>query len=414
MTNIGWIGLGRLGLPCALVLAHHGHQVTGYDVSDHPRKILEGVEPLPQEKDLDVLAALAHIDLAGSISDVVAASDVVFVAVQTPHAPAYGGEQPMPEERRDFEYSYLIQAVRDVAKEAERQGKHTTIVVVSTVLPGTFNRHLRPLGNRWTTLIYNPFTIAMGTTIADFRAPEFVLIGADREQDWQPLAEIYRKAHGRPIQAVSIESAELAKVAYNTFLSLKIVFANTVMEVCHKTGADCDAVTEVLAAATQRVCSPAYLRGGMGDGGACHPRDLIAMSWLAQRLNLSTDLMGYLARAREAQTGWLADLTEQWAEQTGLPVVLLGKAYKPESDLTAGSPALLLTGMLRGRGLDVADHDPYVDGEAAVTGAAVYVIGTQHRAWSSLEFAPSSVVIDPFGYIPDRAGVTVIRVGRKW
>ncbi len=413
MTNIGWIGLGKLGLPCALVLAHHGHRVTGYDVSDHPRKILEGVEPLPQEKDLDVLAAMAHIELAGSIGDLVVASDVVFVAVQTPHAPAYGGERPVPQERRDFEYGYLIQAVRDVAAEAERQGKHVTVVVVSTVLPGTFNRHLRPLINRWTTLVYNPFFIAMGTTIADFRAPEFVLIGADREDDWKPLAEIYRAVHARPIRAVSIESAELAKVAYNTFISMKIVYANTVMEMCHKTGADCDAVTEVLAAATQRVTSPAYLRGGMGDGGACHPRDLIAMSWLAERLDLSTDLMGYLACAREAQTRWLADLVQQWAQQTGLNVLVLGTAYKPESDLTAGSPALLLIGMLRARGLDVADHDPHVDGESIVTGAALYVIGCQHVAFRTVDYAPGSVVIDPFGYIPDRAGVTVIRIGRK-
>jgi UDPglucose 6-dehydrogenase len=411
--NIGWLGLGKLGLPCALVLAHRGHQVTGYDVSDHPRKILEGVEPLPQEKDLDVLAALAHIGLAGSVGDLVVASDVVFVAVQTPHAPAYGGEQPMPPERRDFEYGYLIQAVRDVAAEAERQGKHVTIVVVSTVLPGTFNRHLRSLANRWTTLVYNPFFIAMGTTVDDFNNPEFVLVGADREADWKPLADIYRQVHNRPLRVMSIESAELAKVAYNTFISAKIVFANTLMEVCHKTGADCDAVTEVLAAATRRVCSPAYLSGGMGDGGACHPRDLIAMSWLAQRLDLSTDLMGYLANAREAQTGWLADLVEQWAAQTGLPVVLLGKAYKPESDLTAGSPALLLAGMLRARGLDVAHGDPYSN-DLWVPEQAVFVVGTKHALFGQLEFGSGSVVLDPFGYIPDRPGVTVVRIGRKW
>jgi len=173
-------------------------------------------------------------------------------------------------------------------------------------------------------------------------------------------------------------------------------------------------VAEVLAAATQRICSPAYLAGGMGDGGACHPRDLIAMAWLAQRLDLSTDFMGYLVQAREAQTGWLADLVEHWAAQTGLPILLLGKAYKPESDLTAGSPALLLAGMLRARGLELDDHDPYVDGESEITGRALYVIATKHAAFRSIAYGAGSVVLDPFGYIPDRPGVTVIRVGRKW
>lgn len=411
--NIGWLGLGRLGLPCALVLAYHGHQVIGYDVSDTPRKILEGVEPLPQEKDFDVIAAMAHMELADSISDLVVSSEVVFVAVQTPHAPAYGGEQPMPAQRRDFEYGYLIQAVRDVAKEAERQGKHVTIVVVSTVLPGTFNRHLRPLATRNTTLIYNPAFIAMGTTIDDFTNPEFVLIGADREEDAQSLAEIHRLVHIRPLRVMSIESAELAKVAYNTYLSMKIVYANTIMEVCHKTGADCDDVVDVLSLATQRVCSPAYLRGGMGDGGACHPRDLIAMSWLAERLDLSTDLMGYLAQAREDQTEWLAELTAQWADQTGLPIVLLGKAYKPESDLTAGSPALLLAGMLADWGVEVVQYDPYIGDQPAEFLPAVHVITTRHDCWRLFDFPAGSVVLDPFGYIPDYAGVTVIRIGRK-
>lgn len=404
-----------MGLPCALVLAHAGHEVTGYDVSDRPRKVLEGVEPLPAENDLDVLAALAHIELRGSVEDVVLASEVVFVAVQTPHAPAYGGEQPMPGVPADFEYGHLVAAVREVTKAAERTGHPVTVVVVSTVLPGTFNRYLRPLANRWAKLVYNPFFIAMGTTIADFRAPEFVLVGADDPRDIDPLPDVYRAVHDRTLFVVSIESAELAKVAYNTFISAKIVFGNTVMEVCHKTGADCDEVVEALSLATQRVTSSAYLRGGMGDGGACHPRDLMAMSWLADRLDLSTDLMGYLARAREAQTGWIADLVQGWADQTGLPVMLLGKAYKPESNLTYGSPALLLASILAGRGVEFSHKDPYVDGEFDRPDRAfVHVITTRHDIFRRASFSPGSVVIDPFGYIPDRAGVTVVRVGRKW
>jgi UDPglucose 6-dehydrogenase len=214
----------------------------------------------------------------------------------------------------------------------------------------------------------------------------------------------------------TVETAEAIKVFYNCAISAKIVLANTIMEVCHKTGADCDRVIDALSMATDRVISPKYLRGGMGDGGACHPRDGLAMSWLARRLDLSYDLMGEMMQAREAQTGWLADLAAHYAGLTGLPVVILGKAYKPHSDLTSGSPALLLAQLLDDRGHEPAAHwDPYTDdwGLKAEGPAAVYVIGTRHHDFAFCEFPAGSVVLDPFGFIPDKAGVTVVRVGRK-
>jgi UDPglucose 6-dehydrogenase len=430
--NLGMIGLGKIGLPIALTLEYHGrHQVVGYDVSPLPAKILAGEADPPQEEGIGPLLEASSLKVLPSTGDVVAESDVVFVAVQTPHAPAYGGEVPAPAEPRDFEYAYLVQAVRDVCRAAQEQGKDITVVVVSTVLPGTTNRLLWPLVNDHVKLIYSPAFIAMGTTVKDFCAPEFVLAGVQREGDEAALRQVLGTVHRRPVLTMSIPSAELAKVAYNTFISAKIVFANTVMEICHKTGADCDDVTGALARATDRVISPRYLSGGMGDGGACHPRDGLAMSWLAERLDLSYDLMGEMTRAREAQAGWLADLTVQYAELTGLPIVILGKAYKPGSDLTAGSPALLLaqligprspwpanelTGGLTAPGLTAPrpqQWDPHTDDCDAPDYRAVYVIGTRHPEFERFEFPAGSVVLDPWGYIPDAQGVTVIRIGRK-
>lgn len=420
MSTVGFCGLGKLGLVCALVLAKHGgHHVIGYDPSSRPGEILRGETPPPQEEGIEALLG-ADLTLACSPAELVATTDgVVFVAVQTPHSPAYGGERPMPEEPRDFEYQHLVQAVRDLCRAAAEQEKPVTLAVVSTCLPGTMNRLIRPLLNRWTTLVYTPAFIAMGTTVADYLNPEFVLLGADDPRHVDPVLDIYATVHDRPAQIMGIESAELTKVAYNVVISTKIVVANALMEICHKTGADCDAVTDALAAATDRVVSAKYMRGGMGDGGHCHPRDLIAMSWLAQRLDLSTDVLGYMARAREAQSGWLADLTQQWAEQTGLDVMILGKAYKPGSDLTGGSPALLLAHQLKERGVDF-DHrdphtDPYFEGMDDVPSPQqrVYVIATRHDAFLDYRFPPGSVVIDPHGYMPDQPGVTTIRVGRK-
>lgn len=416
MGSVGWVGLGRLGLPCALALQHHGgHDVLGYDVRRaHVEEILfAGGDH--GEAGLGELIDRGPLKLADSIADVVAHADVVFVAVQTPHDPRYGGETPMPDRPVDFEYGYLVQAVRDVATAAERLRKDVTVVVISTVLPGTTRAHLAPLCGPRVSLVYGPYFVAMSTAIHDFLNPEFVLLGADDPAAIDTVTEVYRTVHERPVHAVSIESAELLKVAYNCFISMKIVYANMLMEICHKTGADCDQIADGLALATERITSPAYMRGGMGDSGGCHPRDNMAMSWLAGRLDLSVDLMGFVSEAREAQSGWLADLVQHWALMTGYKVAILGKAYKPDIALTNGSAGLLLAHQLAERGVEVDHHDPHVDGNLLdeELPQAVYVVATKHSCFPAYRFPAGSVVIDPHGYMPDQPGVTVIRVGRK-
>jgi UDPglucose 6-dehydrogenase len=356
-VNIGFVGLGKLGLPVALCLADHGHEVTGYDTSTKVvRSILARNIPYREEGAQDLLDRTT-LKLAEP-REIVATSDLVFVAVQTPHSPEFEGVTPLPDERQDFDYTALRSAVEALAVEAAFQQKPTTIVVISTVLPGTMRREVKPLLNRWTSLVYNPFFIAMGTTVNDFLHPEFVLVGAD-QHDPQDLISLYSSLHGRPVYVTDITTAELTKVAYNTFIGMKIVFANAVMELSHRVGANADHVTDALALATDRIISPRYMRGGMGDGGGCHPRDNIALSWLARELGLSHDIFTDLMAAREHQTGWLADLIQQEQEAAGLPVVLLGKAYKPETNLTVGSPALLLAQLLADRGVEFTHTDPY-------------------------------------------------------
>lgn len=417
MATVGWCGLGRLGLTCALALEQHGgHTVVGYDPSPRAARILSGEEPPPEEQGIEDLLDGTRLKLAATPAEVVAATDgIVMVSVQTPHDPRYGGEAPMPGRPVDFEYGYLIQAVRAIAQAAEEQGKDITLVVISTVLPGTTRAHLAPLCGPRVRLVYGPYFIAMTTTVADFLHPEFVLLGSDDRAALDQVADLYATVHDRPVHAVSIESAELLKVAYNCFISMKIVFANMVMEICEKTGADCDQIADGLALATDRITSAAYMRGGMGDSGACHPRDNQAMSWLAERLGLSVDLMGYVSQARELQSAWLADVVEHWHRLSGLPIALLGKAYKPNVSLTNGSAGLLLADQLRGRGLEVAHHDPFVDGNVTDESLrpAVYVITTRHDCFREYGIHPGSVVLDPHGYMPDQAGVTTIRIGRK-
>lgn len=343
--KVGFIGLGKLGLPCALAIEAAGHEVQGFDPSEAVKATLrERVLPYKEEGAQELLRQ-TNITMVGPVA-LSRWADLLFIAVQTPHMPQFEGITRLPEARSDFGYGYLWEALESV------KGAECPVVVISTVLPGT----LESLNA--TDVLYNPFFIAMGTTIQDFRNPEFVLIGTDQAHPGL-LKEFYATLHDRPTFVTTIKTAELTKVAYNTFIGLKIAFGNTMMELCEKTGADVDDLVDALSLARERVISPAYLRGGMGDGGGCHPRDNIAMSWLAQEVGLSYDLFEALMICRERQTEWLADLIqdEQNSYSEYHPITLLGKAYKPETNLTIGSPALLLAEILEERDLTFTHED---------------------------------------------------------
>lgn len=355
------MGLGKLGLPCALAIEAAGHEVRGWDENVEIRRMIAQGGPVAyvEEGASELLTRNGIIiqrpggnPTADDKTGLEEWADLVFVAVQTPHQPQFEGITPLPEERADFDYTALRAAV-DSVKDAE------LVVVISTVLPGTVERELYPLdATLRLRLLYNPFFIAMGTTIPDFLDPEFVLVGTDGA--WpEPLLDLYRSLHRASVyhHVTTVRTAELTKVAYNTFIGLKIAFANTMMELCEKTGADVDSLVDALAMADRRIISPAYMRGGMGDGGGCHPRDNIALSWLAREVGLSYDLFSALMECREKQSGWLASLLDD--SPAWKPLELLGKAYKPNTALTVGSPALLLAHQLREMGVDFRHSDPY-------------------------------------------------------
>jgi UDPglucose 6-dehydrogenase len=393
--KLGFVGLGKLGLPCAVACAMKGHDVMGYDVNPNlmtkaPRDYLEtgpdGVSTF------DPYLEGSSIRF-GSLGKVAEHSEIIFVAVQTPHAPRYEGITRLPEERADFDYAYLIGAVRSLADVITRE---TIVVIISTVLPGTIRREILPLVNRHMKVCYNPFFIAMGSTMCDFLNPEFVLFGVHDEGAARKAKAFYKTITKAPFYETAVENAELIKVAYNTFIGMKIVFANTLMEICHKTpGTDVDAVTDALKLAHGRLISGSYLSGGMGDGGGCHPRDNIAMSWLARKLALSCDWFENLMIARERQTEWLADLMCSY----DLPKSIVGYAFKPETNITTGSPALLLKRILEERGHDVFLYDPLAEGREVCLRSLepmVFLIGAPHRVFANLQFPAGSVVLDPW------------------
>jgi UDPglucose 6-dehydrogenase len=252
----------------------------------------------------------------------------------------------------------------------------------------------------------------MGTTMRDFLNPEFVLLGVDEERAAQTVEMFYATITDAPVLRMSLESAELAKVAYNTFIGMKIMFANTMMEICHKIpNANVDEVMGALQKASRRLISPRYLDAGMGDGGGCHPRDNIAMSWLSRKLSLKYDIFESLMMSREAQTEWLADLMCSYE----LPKAILGYSFKAESNLTVGSSAILLKTILEERGIRPFLYDPHVEGakrDLSKQNPHVYLIGAKHSEFQDLKFASGSVVIDPWRFMPPQPeGVKLVRVG---
>ena len=415
--NIGFMGLGKLGLPCALAVEMRGHKVVGYDPSPDVKKILD-TKKLPYKE----IWAQDYLDKTNikikTVEEVVKHSDIIFVPIQTPHGDKFEGTTRIPNEREDFDYSYLIDGLTELDYELHKQKKETVVVVISTVLPGTIRRDIKPLLSEYTKLCYNPFFIAMGTVMEDFLRPEIILFGVDDKEAAQKAKKFYRTINHAPFYETTIENAELIKVAYNTFIGTKIAYVNTLMEMCHHLpNTNVDEVMNGLKMCNKRIISDKYLSGGMGDGGGCHPRDNIALSWLSDELGLKFNWFDNIMKQREVQTEWLADLIEK--EANGLPITILGKSFKPQTNIETGSPSILLRNILTERKLSVTMYDPYIDEPyddwqdmSEYDGVPqCYFIGTKHEDFVNFPFDDESIIIDPWRYIPDKEGCKVIRIG---
>ena len=320
--KIGFIGLGKLGMPCAEAISDKGFDVAGYDIV-----------PKSSQK----------IQIRMSVADLVKDRDIVFVATPTPHESGYDGSTPTSDkEPKDFDY----ESVKNVLAKCNKHMKSTqTLVLISTVLPGTVRRELAPLVSN-VKLIYNPYLIAMGTVAWDMLNPEMIMIGTRKgvyktaEKAKQLEAFYTQVCDNMPrIEFGTWEDVEAMKIFYNTFISNKIALVNMIQDVAVKLGnMNVDNVTNALGQSTQRIVSSKYMKAGMGDGGSCHPRDNIALRWLAKELGLGYDLFDSIMTARELQ----AENMAKAILEHGTNVFFTSDSYKPHTDLTDGSYSLLV------------------------------------------------------------------------
>jgi UDPglucose 6-dehydrogenase len=401
--DIGFIGVGKLGMPCAEAIAAKGHSVTGYDIA----KVCSDT-----------------VDVVDTIGECVVGKDVVFVAVPTPHDLEYDGNAPSSHlPPKDFSYTI----VKEVLEEANKyMNKDQLLVLVSTVLPGTTRDQFVDLvGN--TRFVYNPYLIAMGSVSWDMVNPEMIMIGTeDGEEtgDAKQLVDFYKTVMDNDPRYVvgTWDECECIKVFYNTFISTKIGLVNMIQDVAVKQGnIDVDVVTQALANSSMRIMSPQYMTAGMGDGGGCHPRDNIALSYLAEKLDLGYDLFSSVMTAREVQAKNLAEELVKHAALNNMPIYIHGKAYKPRVPYLDGSYSLLVGHYCEQAGHSPTYIDPYTGDDFQPTAPGVFLMA--HSAEVTYEYTgmtardelycsipPFSVIIDPWRKMSSSVS-TVIHYG---
>ena len=399
--EIGFIGCGKLGMACAETMASK-HNVTGYDI-------------YPRSSD--------KIKIASNLQEAVVGKDLIFVAVQTPHDPTYGGANPITHlPNKDFDYTTVNQVLTQINEFATPS---QLVVLISTVLPGTTRRELK---NNITNarFIYNPYLIAMGSVEWDMVNPEMVIIGTEdgsETGDAKLLTDFYNTLmENNPRYVVGTwDEAECIKVFYNTFISAKIGLVNMIQDVAIKQGnIDVDVVTNALAHSTMRIMGPKYMTAGMGDAGPCHPRDNIALRYLAQELDLGYDIFDTIMHAREKQAKNMARYVYDHRE--GLTVYIHGKAYKPNVTYLEGSYSLLVGHYLKEMGINPVYIDPLTErvNPVSVKGCVLLAHNQQITYGYSgandeqplyCELLDGSIVIDPWRTFKTNKNIKVIHYG---
>jgi UDPglucose 6-dehydrogenase len=369
--KVGFIGIGKLGKEAAEVMYENGHDVLGYDTR---------------------IVRDCKFEMTWILEDVCKHGEIIFVAVPTPHHPDYDGSQPISHlEPKDFDYSI----VRSVLEEINHYtNKNQLVILISTVLPGTIRKEFIPLVKNY-RFIYNPYLIAMGTVKQDMIKPEMIIIGTEdgtETGDAKILTEFYNTFIDPKtrFEIGTWDDAEAIKIFYNTFISTKLGLVNMIMDVAEKNGnMDADVVCGALERSTKRIMGPSYMKPGMGDGGSCHPRDNIALRWLAKEYNLGYDLFDSIMSAREIQAENVAKKLWELHNQQKLPIVILGESFKPGVPYTEGSYTRLIGHHIKNKfGYQHLNYDQIVE-------PAIYLLG--HRGvHNETDFPDGSVILDPW------------------
>lgn len=396
------IGLGKLGACTAACFASKGFDVIGVDINlDFVSAINQGNAPVdePQLQHL-IQQSQSRFKATTDYSLAIIETAITFLIVPTPS-------------RLDGHFSddYLQMALKPLSEALRNKSEFHTFVITSTVSPGTIEEILIPFIEHHAQkklnigfgIAYNPEFIALGSVIKDFLNPDLVLIGESHPKVGDQLEAIYQKVvETKPyIARMSIVSAEIAKISLNSYITMKISFANTLAGVCQQIpNAKIDDITAALGA--DKRISPHYLKGGLGFGGPCFPRDNRAFSAFTDKYNID-------AKLSKATDGINYDHTERLYQylsalcktQKAKKIALLGLSYKSKTAVIEESPAIKLIQHLLKENLSIVVYDPlamnavkelfshsieYADSmQDCFIKASICIFMTIDEAWSSIE-----------------------------
>lgn len=380
LPRISVVGLGKLGAPLAAVLASRGFTVIGLDVSKTLVDALNAGRMPIVEPQLNELIAANRERLSATMDpgEAVRSSEASFVIVPTPS-----------DGTGFFSNRFVLQAMDSLGKAIRDKSGYHMVVITSTVMPGTTGGEIqaaleaasgRKVGPEL-GLCYNPEFIALGSVVRDMLYPDSILIGESDAKAGDLLQKIYLQMCERkpPVQRMNFVNAELTKISVNTYVTTKISYANMLADMCDRLpGADVDVVTKALGADTR--IGAKYLKGAMGYGGPCFPRDNVAFAALARKIGARADVAEATDRINNYQIERLTHLVGKFT-RAGTRIAILGLSYKPQTPVVEESHSVKLAAKLADAGYVVTVHDPLAQ-EPAVTALGDKVVGA-----SSLEGA---------------------------
>ena len=357
LKRISVIGLGKLGTPLAVCFASKGFPTIGLDVDMRKVEAINNGITTVYEPDLQDLLESSKNQLTATrdYEKAVVNSDVTFIVVLTPS-----------DNRGGFSLKYVLEAGEEIGVALRKKSGFHLVVLTSTVMPGATEGKLRPLlearsGKKCGQdfgLCYSPEFIALGTVIRDFLNPDFLLIGESDARSGEMLKRLYQGVcnNNPPVVRMNFVNAELTKLAVNTFMTTKITFANTLARICERLpGANVDVVAAALGLDSR--IGGKYLKGAVGYGGPCFPRDNLALVALARSIGAPATLAESTDFFNQQQVPWLEQLVRHYLPKSG-KVGILGLAYKPHSDVVEESQGMLLAEALVRKKISVIAYDP--------------------------------------------------------
>jgi UDPglucose 6-dehydrogenase len=356
------IGCGHLGATHAACMASVGHDVLGVDVDDDKVSLLNSGKAWFHEPGLDELLAgniqAGRLRFTTSFADAAGFGQVHFMGVATPGRP-------------DGSYD-LSQLQAVIASLAPRLRGASLLIGKSTVAPGTaaaLGEMAAGTGASDTDIAWNPEFLREGSAVRDTLRPDRIVVGADSTGAAETVREIYRPLtdNGIPLVITDLATAELVKGAANAFLATKVSFINAMADICAATGADIDALASALGMDPR--IGPAFLKAGLGYGGACLPKDVRGLGTFAARIGArnAASLLAAVDGVNASREGQVVSLVRDAAgNAAGKRIAVWGAAFKAGTDDVRDSVALRIAHQLHSLGAAVTVYDPMANGSALV------------------------------------------------